>query len=692
MIAFLYIVSIQSTHKIIDDIVPLSGGNIVAMFYVESADGSGTTCIGDGLIRTNQEISNNANDTSNAVVSSPDYSAIIGNELTILWHSIRNVDGEYQVIGRIEPVKPNTVETVTIYSTFEDMKSASVPEGTTISTNGFYSEGDGGAAQYIVSSAASQLNIPNISTRLSNGLYANLIYEDSINVRQIGAKGDSLTDDYDYFNSIALSGINLYIPNGTYYCSTKLLLTKDIAIRGESTENTVIIYKNEVNRANFETWNQRGLITFNNNNLILENLSFKYIADNSTLFTRTKTQSGAEAAEGVLFSVLRGDSINVSNCDFYVGGTANPSITCMWIKSETKDARNIKIDNCSFFNDTSSTVGGCLWMSAHDNEKTSVSGVSVTNCSFTKRNNDEALSFWGYNINDVVIDNNQFEFIGSGVQNDVLVAFGMPNSNRAESLTNIHFRNNNIKFNGDVANVLKAQLLTDSSTIEIANNTIIGTLSNSKFSLSCFGMNKCGNITLKGNRINIAGGGELSYIIYGGGAITDSNNTFSTQDCNRTMLIKSTNSKYFEGANITLTNDSFNFAGSSTVSEQAVIQYPASGSLIIDNCEFDSSKCAIHELRYQILYNSDKEYSPNSIDFVNSTFDGTLIFRLSQHSNTSLDLSNSSVNAMSFINTNNSTCLSELNISGTSYERIRQNYKLVNANSLSNICDTLTTE
>ncbi|SHJ71551.1 glycosyl hydrolase family 28-related protein [Pseudobutyrivibrio xylanivorans] len=685
LLCFCFFVIYLSFHSRIDDNkVPLASANAEAMFYVENSSG-GATCIGDGIINPAEEVSNNSSVATERVLSAPDYSAIIGKDLTIIWHTIKYVDNEYQVTGILAPATAKKV----IISTFAGLENASYSDGTIISTKGFYSEYDGGAADYTVSATPSPLKIPNISVPLANGLYANLDYTDSINIRQIGARGDGTSDDYEYINPVTLAGVNLYIPNGTYFCSTRFLFNNDIVIKGESRSNAVLLFRDNVDPASYEKWNQRGLITFNSNNIVLENVGFKYVADITSKFTRTKTQTGAEAAEGVLFSILRADSINIDNCEFYVGGTANPSVSCLWLKSELKDIKNVKITKTNFINEAESTVGGCLWISGHDNANITVSNINVSDCYFFKNNNDEAFSIWGYNMRDVVVQNNRFEFNGPVVQNDVLVAFGMPDSKRQESLRNIVFKNNNISIHGLSASAIKAQLLTDNSEIEISNNTINCTLTN-KGTFSCFGFSKAGTVTVANNKINVSGGGEISYMTYGSGIIKDSDNTFTTQNCSRSMLIKSTNSKYFEGANVQLTKDEFKFAGTNTVSELAVIQYPASGILKLDTCTFDTSSSAIHELRYQMLYNSANEYSPNSIEMINCALDGNLIFRLSKYSETDLDLSDSSFTAISFMTPNNTQCLSNLDLSGTKYDKLRMNYKAINHSSLNDICETLT--
>ena len=90
-----------SVVSIDDDVIPLSSGNIEAMFYIEDPESGSVTCIGDGLINTTNPIINDSAIVSNHIISSPTYSSIIGNDLDISWNSIQLNDEEYQVIGTI---------------------------------------------------------------------------------------------------------------------------------------------------------------------------------------------------------------------------------------------------------------------------------------------------------------------------------------------------------------------------------------------------------------------------------------------------------------------------------------------------------------------------------------------------------------------------------------------------------------
>ncbi len=236
LVCFCFIVSTHITQEITPDDTPLSESNTEAMFYVENPESGSVTCIGDGLIKSVDEITNDKTQTAEAVVTAPDYSAIIGNQLTIAWHTITHEDGEYKVYGTITTASAEKAEesiTTLTVSTFYDLQSAKVAEDGTITTLGFYEENDGGGAEYIVSSTPSSTNIINASVEIAGGLYANLIFTDSINVKQIGAKGDGNNDDFGYFDSIVSAGIGVTVPAGTYEMNNRnLTLPSSLTLSG----------------------------------------------------------------------------------------------------------------------------------------------------------------------------------------------------------------------------------------------------------------------------------------------------------------------------------------------------------------------------------------------------------------------------------------------------------------------------
>lgn len=89
------------------------------------------------------------------------------------------------------------------------MINADVSVGDICYTLGYYSAGDNGGAKYLISNTSDSTSIT-----LNNGLYANLVYDDSINIAQLGAQNNS---DATSALTLALSLVNtVVIPQGVY--------------------------------------------------------------------------------------------------------------------------------------------------------------------------------------------------------------------------------------------------------------------------------------------------------------------------------------------------------------------------------------------------------------------------------------------------------------------------------------------
>lgn len=120
------------------------------------------------------------------------------------------------------------------FDTVADMQaSTDLIDGGYARTIGYYSANDGGSALYHITDT-----VPSgYYETLGNGLYAQLI-ADKMNVRQVGAKGDGVTDDTNTIRSaIAFCKANgvseLFIPDGEFVISGTLAIDfSDFAFKG----------------------------------------------------------------------------------------------------------------------------------------------------------------------------------------------------------------------------------------------------------------------------------------------------------------------------------------------------------------------------------------------------------------------------------------------------------------------------
>lgn len=207
--SFCFIIS--NKHVIINDTaIPISHGNIEAMFYIENHESGTVTCIGDGLINTNSEIYDNSEEVEMAIITAPDYSNYISSELTISWDSIKIRDGQHNVYGSIAPIRVSKS-----FNTVYELKTAALTSGSFVSTKGYYAKNDGGAAEYQINTNADQDALDNI--KLDNGMYASLQALGGIkNVKQVGTVGNGITDDSDAIITAVTNNKNVYFPSGTY--------------------------------------------------------------------------------------------------------------------------------------------------------------------------------------------------------------------------------------------------------------------------------------------------------------------------------------------------------------------------------------------------------------------------------------------------------------------------------------------
>lgn len=132
---------------------------------------------------------------------------------------------------------PKAPEDPNSFASKNEMRKASLKVGDTVSTRGYYEEGDGGAAEYIVSKSSGT-----VYEKLSNGLYANLVYSDTINVKQLGAVGDGVADDSSVFKKVAKLGVpNVVIAAGEYFLNnSNIVFTGPVSITGEGKEKSIL--------------------------------------------------------------------------------------------------------------------------------------------------------------------------------------------------------------------------------------------------------------------------------------------------------------------------------------------------------------------------------------------------------------------------------------------------------------------
>ena len=126
-----------------------------------------------------------------------------------------------------------------------DMKLAeNYVNGSYAQTLGYYAKNDGGKAIYKIRTITNEDTVDETfiyQITNSDDLVAELIVDESMNVKQFGVKADGTTDNYDKLYTVLNKGVKkLYFPNGEYVVNTSLAIDNCKTITGESMRDTVI--------------------------------------------------------------------------------------------------------------------------------------------------------------------------------------------------------------------------------------------------------------------------------------------------------------------------------------------------------------------------------------------------------------------------------------------------------------------
>ena len=233
------------------------------------------------------------------------------------------------------------------FDNVDSMKSATnLINGSYAKTLGYYTKNDGGSALYKIRTITNDDVVDNafIISLNDNTLIGELIIDNEINVKQIGCKGDNITDDSDIlrnmFNVCRTKNItNIYFPKGIYKI-TKTLLEYGIdglVIRGENDDiynSTILMRSNDVTIFNFGGVMSLSGITYQARDLILENLTFRDSEDtyiNNVFATLYYTQHFT--IQNCTIS-NRNKSLDLKHCydsrfintDFTAGGNSNDAM------------------------------------------------------------------------------------------------------------------------------------------------------------------------------------------------------------------------------------------------------------------------------------------------------------------------------------------------------------------------------
>ena len=163
--------------------------------------------------------------------------------------------------GTLEHIIASYLQTQKIYNTFDEMvlDASNLVDGLNVQTLGYHSYNDGGGAFYQITDTAS---LTDYQVQIGT-LYATLIINNEMNVKQFGAYGDDSHNDTTALQNALNTCKRITIDNGTY-------LTNSLTIN----ENQYVKGNNAILHLKDNTENNK-IFNITNNNIIIENLYFK---------------------------------------------------------------------------------------------------------------------------------------------------------------------------------------------------------------------------------------------------------------------------------------------------------------------------------------------------------------------------------------------------------------------------------
>lgn len=126
------------------------------------------------------------------------------------------------------------------FNNVQDLKnSPSLISGSFAKTLGYYEINDGGEATYFITSTLNENETENDLNiiKLNNGLYAHLVYNTILNVKQFGMYCNNINDDGDLLQNIinfSKEGDIISFPNSLIKIGKEIEITKPIILKGTS--------------------------------------------------------------------------------------------------------------------------------------------------------------------------------------------------------------------------------------------------------------------------------------------------------------------------------------------------------------------------------------------------------------------------------------------------------------------------
>ena len=333
---------------------------------------------------------------------------------------IDNKLNEMAVSGELQEIITAYLQVngILAFNNIEEMKvSTNLLNGSFAETYGFYEKNDGGNAKYKIREKINNEISDNITLiDLENGLVAELILEDTMSIKQFGAKGNGINDDTLYIQT-ALNNVNrLFVPaTDNYYKITDNIELKSNQIIYGVGEKSKLLMPNNLVKTIFDIQNV--------NNIIIDNIK---LCNESC-----QTSANPDLTKNIIIYGENVNNITIQNCFFenaYSKGiefkrAKNINYINNIFKNATyemvflmQEVENFLVDNCIFDSIISTYINSYLFATGRKDTamyKFSCRNITVKNSKFLNNPIWEGIDT--HSCNGFIVENNYIENCNVGI-------------------------------------------------------------------------------------------------------------------------------------------------------------------------------------------------------------------------------------------------------------------------------------
>ena len=364
---------------------------------------------------------------------------------------------------------------VKIFNTVQEMKAynyagGELKEGVYVRTAGYYVNGDAGGALYQISKNSKKTADERKVIELNNGFRAVMIIENNtINVKQYGAKGDGTVDDRDAVYAAITSGAKTVVfKKGEYKIDDQLFFwnLEGVTIEG----NHSVLFTDDDYRK--EKDYQEHFITFSGSNT--EKKSKNITIRNLNVETREILKTASDQKYKTQWGFKYIDQVLLEGCEFTIPDTVISQMESKKFEYSILDFyvdwSNVTVRNCRLIDKAGAWYGGCvgfrdIWNGGSENAEF-YNNYLYSDCK------DEIIAIFSQgattsHVNNVDIHDNEIIADRCEFVRDICITVGYDTSNQCD---NIQIHDNKITSTVDWACFTLGKTLTNS---QIYNNEII---------------------------------------------------------------------------------------------------------------------------------------------------------------------------------------------------------------------------